>query len=107
MQYASLILTILAHFLFRPGTSGRRTLDVVSRLNRSSDERAVLSSRVSKLRMLPTSESSVRLCICWRPEVSHELKYSGGCSLTDRPSLWLSAAAVSLAVAGLGREKRV
>lgn len=97
----------MAHFLFRTGTSGRRTLDAVSRLNPSSEVRAVLSSRVSKLRMLPNSESPVRLCICWRPEVSHELTYSGGCPLADRPSLWLSAAAVSLAVADLGREKRL
>ena len=67
----------------------------------------MLSSIVSKLRIPPTSESPVRLCICWRPEVSQELKYWDGCPLADRPSFWSSAAAVSLAVAGLGREKRL
>ena len=56
MQYSSLELTILAHFLFRSGTSGLRTLDAVSLLNLSSEERMVLSSRVSKLRILPSSE---------------------------------------------------
>ena len=48
----------------------------------------------------------MRLCICWRPEVSQELRYSDGLPLADRPSFWLSTAAVSLAVVGLGRKKR-